>query len=136
MTSLVRTAVKRAQISLSCAVIICACFLSASGKITRKVNPTITSSYLYCKTESPAQLSEDWKRQNVLQSLNCGLGLQDIFFPRENLMSLSHLHILFHQEIGLKITIFLIILINILNNFPKIQSGLCTYSYPALQKAT
>lgn len=87
MTSLVvRTAVKRAQISLSCAVIICARFLPASGKITRKVNPTITSSYLYCKTESPAQLSEDWKRQNVLQSLNCGLGLQIIFFPRENLI--------------------------------------------------
>lgn len=87
MTSLVvQTAVKRAQISLSCAVIICARFLPASGKITRKVNPTIISSYLYCKTESPAQLSEDWKRQNVLQSLNCGLGLQIIFFPRENLI--------------------------------------------------
>lgn len=66
------------------AVTICVCFLPASGTIPRKVNSMITSPYLNCKTESPAQ-PNDWKWWNVLQSINCGLGLQDIFFSRKHL---------------------------------------------------
>lgn len=122
------------------AVTICVCFLPASDTIPRKVNSMVSSPYLNCKAESPAQPNEDWKRQNVLWSLNCGLGLKDISFSREHLIfsvglkSLSS--IIFHQEMGLNINVLTILIINVLKDYPKIPSGLYNYPYHTLQKVT
>lgn len=121
------------------AVTVCVC----CGTILRKVNTMISSPYLNCKTESPAQPNEDWKRQNVLQSLNCGLVLQDILFSREHLLfsvvskSLPSFYYLSPGN-GFEHQCFLltILIMNVLNDFPKIQSGLYTYPYHTLQKVT
>lgn len=43
---------------------------------------------------------------------------------------------IFHQEMGLSISILAILVINVLKDFPKIPSGLYTYPYYTLQKVT
>lgn len=130
--------------NISChMLLLCLAHLPANGTIPRKVNTMISSPYLNCKTESPAEPNEDWKRQNVLQSLNCGLRLQDILFSREHLLfsvvlkSLPSFYYLSPGN-GFEHQCFLltILIINILNDFPKIPSGLCTYPYHTLQKVT